>query len=449
MSVKTESLDRVNGLVEKAIASGADAADAIYVEGTSLSTACRKGQPEMLSRSEGNDLGLRVFVGRRQAMVSSSDFSNDALSDLVDRAVAMARVVPEDPYCGLAPEELLAGDVPDLDGCDPTEPSGEELEQRAAEAEDAARSIEGVTNSEGAEAGWGRSFVALAGSNGFSATRSGSSHSLSVSVLAGAGTEMERDYDYAVCVHGEDLPDAAELGRSAGEKTVRRLNPRKMETAHVPVIYDPRVSNSMMRHLASAINGVSVARGTTFLKDQMGERIFSNGIVAVDDPLRLRGLNSKAFDAEGVATQKRNVVEDGVLQSWILDLRSSRQLGLETTGNASRGTSSAASPSATNFYLAPGGVTRDQLVADVDNGFYVTELIGMGVNGVTGDYSRGASGFWIEKGEITFAVSEMTIAGNLKDMFMNMTPADDLEFKFGTNAPTLRIDGLTVAGTTA
>jgi len=260
---------------------------------------------------------------------------------------------------------------------------------------------------------------------------------------------MERDYDYAVCVHGEDLPDAAELGRSAGEKTVRRLNPRKMETVHVPVIYDPRVSNSLMRHLASAINGVSVARGTTFLKDKMGERIFSDGIVAVDDPLRLRGLNSKAFDAEGVATQKRNIVEDGVLQSWILDLRSSRQLGLETTGNASRGTSSAASPAATNFYLAPGRVTRDQLIADVDHGFYVTELIGMGVNGVTGDYSRGASGFWIEKGEITFAVSEMTIAGNLKDMFMNMSAADDLEFKFGTNAPTLRIDGLTVAGTSA
>ena len=215
------------------------------------------------------------------------------------------------------------------------------------------------------------------------------------------------------------------------------------------MIYDPRVSNSLMGHLASAINGVSVARGTTFLKDSMGERIFKEGIVAVDDPLRLRGLNSKAFDAEGVATQTRNVVEDGILQSWILDLRSSRQLGLETTGNASRGTSSSASPSATNFYLAPGKVSRDQLIAEIDNGFYVTELIGMGINGVTGDYSRGAGGFWIEKGEITFPVSEMTIAGNLKDMFMNLTPADDLEFKFGTNAPSVRIDGLTVAGKSA
>ncbi len=446
MSVESDSLERVNGLVAKAIKAGADAADAIYVEGTSLSMACRNGKPEMLSRSEGYDLGLRVFVGNRQAMVSSSDFSDNALADLVERAVAMARVVPEDPYCGLAPTELLATDVPDLDGCDPVEPGGDELERRAAEAEDAARSVTGVTNSEGAEAGWGRNFVALAGSNGFSATRAGSSHSLSVSVLAGEGTAMERDYDYAVCVHGEDLPDAAELGRSAGEKTVRRLNPEKVETSQVPVIYDPRVSSSLMRHFASAINGVSVARGTTFLKDKMGERVFAEGIVVVDDPLRQRGLGSKPFDAEGVATQRRNFIEDGVLQSWILDLRSSRQLGLETTGNASRGTSSAPSPSATNFYLAPGQISRDNLVNDIDNGFYITELIGMGVNGVTGDYSRGAGGFWIENGEITFPVGEMTIAGNLADMFMNMTPADDLEFKFATNAPTVRVDGLTVAG---
>ncbi len=449
MNAEQQRLDRVNGLVEKAIKSGADAADAIYVEGTSVSTACRKGAPEMLSRSEGYDLGLRVFVGKRQAMVSSSDFSKDALEDLVERAVAMAKVVPEDPYCGLAPSDLLGGDVPDLDDYDPIEPSGDVLEHRAREAEDAARSIKGITNSEGAEAGWGQSVVALAGSNGFSATRAGSSHSISVSVIAGEGTDMERDYDYAVCVHGEDLPSAAGLGKSAGEKAVRRLNPKKVETAQVPVIFDPRVSNSIMRHLAGAINGVSVARGTIFLKDMMGKQVFSDGIVVVDDPLRQRGLNSKAFDAEGIATQRRNFIEDGVLQSWVLDLRSSRQLGLETTGNASRGTSSAPSPSATNFYLAPGAISRDDLIAGVDNGFYVTELIGMGINGVTGDYSRGAGGFWIENGEISFAVSEMTIAGNLKDMFMNLTPADDLEFKFGTNAPTLRIDDLTVAGTSA
>jgi len=446
MSQESDSLDRVNGLVERAIQAGADAADAIYVEGTSLSMACRMGKPEMLSRSEGYDLGLRVFVGQRQAMVSSSDFSTDALNDLVERAVAMARVVPADAHCGLAPTDMLATSVIDLDGCDPVEPGESELEQRAIEAEDAARSVAGISNSEGAEAGWGRSFVALAGSNGFSATRSGSSHSLSVSVLAGEGTGMERDYDYAVCVYGEDLPDAGELGRSAGTKAVRRLNPRKVETSQVPVVFDPRVSNSLMRHLAGAINGTSVARGTTFLKDKMAARIFAEGIQVVDDPLRRRGLNSKPFDAEGVATSRRNIVDDGVLQSWILDLRSARQLGLETTGNASRGTSSAPSPSATNFYLAAGNISRDQLIGDIDSGFLVTELIGMGVNGVTGDYSRGAGGFWIEKGEIGFSVSEMTIAGNLLEMFANMTPADDLEFRFGTNAPTVRVDGLTVAG---
>jgi len=446
MSSESDRLDRVDDLVARAMAAGADAADAIYVEGTSLSMACRKGQPEMLTRSEGYDLGLRVFIGNRQAMVSSSDFSKSALSELVERAVAMARVVPEDPYCGLAPSELLATDIPDLDGCDPVEPDGPELERRAAVAEDAARSIAGVTNSEGAEAGWGCSYVALAGSNGFSATRAGSSHSLSVSVLAGEGTEMERDYDFAVAVHGEDLADPAELGKSAGEKAVRRLNPQKAETAQVPVIYDPRVSSSLLRHLASAINGVSVARGTTFLKDKMGDQLFPEAITVVDDPLRQRGLGSKPFDAEGVATARRNVIENGVLQTWILDLRSARQLDLQTTGHASRGTSSAPSPSITNFYLAAGDVSPEELIGGIDQGFYVTELIGMGVNGVTGDYSRGAGGFWIENGELGYAVSEMTIAGNLKDIFMNMTAADDLEFKFGTNAPTVRVDGLTVAG---
>lgn len=446
MSVELKSLGRVSGLVEKAVKAGADAADAIYVEGTSLSMACRKGEPEMLSRSEGYDLGLRVFIGRRQAMVSSSDFSTEALDELVDRAVAMARVVPEDPFCGLAPEDKLATEAPDVDGCDPAEPGGDVLEERAREAEDAARGVTGVTNSEGAEAGWGRNFIALASSNGFSATREGSSHSLSVSVLAGEGTEMERDYEYAISVYGDDLPNAAELGRAAGERTVKRLNPRKVETTQVPVLFDPRVSSSLLRHLAGAVNGSSVARGTTFLLDKMDELVFSKGINIVEDPLRKRGLSSKPFDAEGVAATRKSVIEDGVLKTWILDMRSGRQLGLETTGNASRGTSSAPSPSVTNFHLEAGDLSREDLISGIGSGFYVTELIGMGVNGVTGDYSRGAGGFWIENGELAYPVSEMTIAGNLKDMFLNLTPADDLEFRYATNAPTVRIDGLTVAG---
>lgn len=257
---------------------------------------------------------------------------------------------------------------------------------------------------------------------------------------------MERDYDYATTVYGDDLPDAAAIGRSAGEKAVRRLNPQKVSTQQVPVVFDPRVSNSILGHLSGAINGASVARGTTFLKDAMDSQIFADGITVTDDPHRRRGLRSKPFDGEGVATRRMNVIEDGRLTTWFLDCRSARQLGLTTTGHASRGTSSPPSPSPSNLYMAPGTVSPDDLMAAVGTGLYVTELIGMGVNGVTGDYSRGCSGFWIEDGKLAFPVSELTIAGNLKDMFKAITPADDLEFKYGTNAPTLRIDGMTVAG---
>ena len=410
MSFSSDPLGHLSDLVNKAKSIGADAADAIYVEGISVSTACRKGKPESLARSEGYDLGLRVFIGKRQAIVSSSDLSNTALDDLVARAVAMAKVVPEDPYCGLAPSELLATQTPDLDDCDPVEPSGDKLEQLTREAEEAALDIKGVTNSEGAEAGWGRSSLAVAGTNGFAQQRESSGHSLSVSVVAGEGTEMERDYDFSTAVYGEDLQDARELGKNAAKKAVARLNPRKVKTAQVPVIFDPRVSSSLVGHLASAVNGSSVARGTTFLREKVGEKLFANGVNIIDD------------------------------------MRSARQLGLETTGSASRGTSSPPSPSTTNLYMNAGTVSRDDLIKNVKSGFYITELIGMGVNGITGDYSRGAGGFWIENGEITFPVNEVTIAGSLLDIFRNLTPADDLVFRFGTNAPTVRVDCLTVAG---
>lgn len=444
--MSSDPLGHLTDLVAQAKSAGADAADAIYVEGISVSTACRKGKPESLSRSEGYDLGLRVLIGQRQAIVSSSDLSKPALDELVARAVSMARVVPEDPYCGLAPGDLLATDIPDLDGCDPVEPSGAVLEQRTREAEEAALVVKGVTNSEGAEASWGKSRLAVAGTNGFAQQREGSGHSLSVSVVAGEGTGMERDYDYSTAVYGEDLRAASDLGRAAAEKAVARLKPQKVKTAQVPVIFDPRVSSSLIGHLSGAVNGSSVARGTTFLKEKMGEQLFADGVNIIDDPLRKRGLRSKAFDAEGVATQTRHIIADGLLQTWILDLRSARQLGLQTTGNASRGTSSPPSPSTTNLYMDAGSVSREDMIRDVKSGFYITELIGMGVNGITGDYSRGAGGFWIENGEITYPVNEVTIAGSLLDMFKHLTPADDLEFRYGTNAPTVRVDGLTVAG---
>ena len=436
----------LDDLLARAKARGADAADALLVEGTSSSLSCRLGKAEDLERSEGFDLGLRVLIGKRQAVVSSSDLSRQALDELLERAVAMARAVPEDAYAGLADPDQLATEIPDLEEFDPAEPSAERMIDMARACEDAARAVPGITNSEGAEIGFGKSTVYLAASNGFNGTRQGSRFSISVSVVAGEGTKMERDYEYSSTVWLADLDDPATVGTKAGENTIRRLNPRKAESAELPIVYDPRVASSLVGHFCSAINGQSVARGTTFLAGKMGQQIFSKGIVIVDDPLRKRGLRSKPFDGEGVQTKTRNVIDDGVLTTWILDLATSRQLGLETTGHAARGTGGPPSPSVTNVHLAAGDIARKDLIGAIDNGFYVTELIGMGVNNVTGDYSRGAGGFWIENGEIAYPVNEITIAGNLRDMFQNMTPADDLEFKRATNAPTVRVDGMTIAG---
>lgn len=446
MAGDKDPLDILDGLLARVKKAGGDAADAGLFKSASIEVAQRLGAAEKLERSETTDIGLRVFIGKQQAIVSSTDFSDDTLDDMVERAIAMAKVAPEDPYCGIADPDQLITDVPELDIFDPTEPSTQALIDIAIEAEDAARAVPGVTNSEGAQVGWSQASVAMAATNGLAQTYARSGSSFSASVLAGEGTDMERDYDYASAVYFSDLPSPADIGRTAGERAVRRLGARKMSTTHVPVVYDPRASGGLVRHLTGAINGASIARGTSFLKDSMGEAIFAPGIRIFDDPLRPRGLASKPFDGEGLPTRTKAVVDDGKLTTWILDLASARQLGLASTGNAARGTGSPPSPGTSNTYLEAGTVTPKDLMSDIEEGFYVTELIGMGINGITGDYSRGASGFWIEKGEITFAVSEMTIAGNLKDMFKAMIPANDLVFRFGTDAPTVRIDGMTVAG---
>ena len=439
-------LDLLDRLLACAKRAGADSADAVFFESASLEVAQRLGRSEKLERAESRDLGLRAFVGRKQAIVSSTDLAADTFPALAERCVAMARVAPDDPYAGLADSGQLAGAVPALDICDPQEPSADLLIDKAARAEDAARAIPKITNSEGAEAGWSRSVVALAATNGFARSYESSSHSLAVSVLAGDGADMERDYDYATAAHGTDLPPPEEIGRRAGERAARRLGARKIETAQVPVVYDRRVSGGLVGHFAGAVNGVSISRGTSFLKESMGARVFGEAVTILDDPHRRRGLRSKPFDAEGIANARRALVENGRLASWVLDLGSARQLGLETTGNAARGTASPPSPATTNLFMQAGEVTREDLIGDVRSGFYVVELIGMGVSVVTGDYSRGATGFWIENGEIAYPVSELTIAGNLKDMFANLTPADDLEFRYGVDAPTVRVDGMTVAG---
>lgn len=432
--------------LDVARSAGADAADLLLVERRSLEVSWRMGDLEELERKEDRDLGLRVLVGRRQACASTSQLDSDSLAGFVRELVESAGHLPEDPFAGLAEPGQLATELPELDLLDPVEPTPDELLQAAATAEDAARGVTGVTNSDGASAGWSMATVHLAGSNGLDARYRRTSHRLGATVLAGSGTAMERDWEHRSVTHRGDLPPPAEIGRIAGERAVRRLDPRKAATAAVPIVYDPRVASSLVRHLVSAISGEAIAKGTSFLKDSLGEAIMAPGIVVTDDPLRRRGLASRPMDAEGLPVATRRLVDAGMLTTWLLDLATARRLGLRSTGHAARATGGPPSPAATNLTLEPGRISRADLIADIRSGFYVTDLMGMGVNMLTGDYSRGAAGFWIEDGELKWPVSEVTIAGNLKDMLAALQPADDLEVRGSCDAPTVRIDGMTVAG---
>ena len=433
-------------LVEAARKAGADAADALAVRSVSQSVEIRNGAVEESERSEGDDLGLRVFVGKRQAVVSTNDLRGGAVQSLAERAVAMARVAPEDRFSGLADPARFAKSFADLDLLDPALPEVGVLEDLAREAEAAALDVHGVTKSGGASASAGIGGMVLVTSHGFKGAYLASRHGMSMTAIAGEGTAMERDYDYSSTLHAADLDKPEKIGKTAGERAVERLNPLKAATGKVPVVFDRRVAGSLIGSLANAVNGSAIARKTSFLMDKLGQQIFAKGIRIVDDPLRKRGQRSRPFDAEGVAGRKLALVEDGTLMTWLLDCATARELGRDSTGHASRGVSSSPSPAATNLYLEAGRSTPDELFADIDQGFYVTDLIGSGTNIVTGDYSRGASGFWIEKGKRSYPVSEVTIAGHLRDVFRTLTPANDLEFRYGTNAPTVRVEGLTVAG---
>ncbi|MGZ5840735.1 MAG: TldD/PmbA family protein [Xanthobacteraceae bacterium] len=437
-------------LVAAARRAGADQADALAVRSISLAVEVRDGAVEESERSEGDDLGLRVIVGHKQAVVSTNDLKGDGFDALAERAVAMARAAPDDRFAGLADVSQLARDVAHevaaLDLLDPEMPDVNVLEERAREAEAAGLAVRGVTKSGGASASAGIGGLVLVTSHGFHGATIASRHGISMTAIAGDGTGMERDYDFSSTLHASDLENAQAIGRRAGERAVERLNPRKVTTRRVPVVFDSRISGSMVGHLASAANGSSIARKTSFLREKLGEKIFASGIHIIDDPLRHRGLRSRPFDAEGIAGRSRHLVEDGLLKTWILDCTTARELSLETTGHAQRGVSSTPSPGPSNLHMAPGGKSPDELIADIADGFFITDMIGMGVNLVTGDYSRGASGFWIENGERTYPVSEVTIAGHLSEMFASLVPANDLVFRYGTNAPTLRVEGMTVAG---
>ena len=443
----SEAQDRADALISQAKKAGADAADAIYVCDAATQVQMRLGNLEDVERSEGEEIGLRVFVGKRSATVSSSDMDPQILSALVGRALDMAREAPEDQYAGLAPEELLLKSEPHaIEGDDGQNPEPELLRELALKAEDAARSVAGVTNSEGGGASAGRSIVALATSHGFSGAYSTSGYSLSASVIAGEGDGMERDYAYDSVRFLEDLQSPEKIGREAGERAVSRLNPVEFDSGAMPVVYDPRVGNSLLGHFVGAIAGSSIARKTSFLQDALDTQVFDSALTIIDCPHRKRGLRSKAFDGEGLPTSKTKLIDNGRLTQWIMESASARQLGLEPTGHASRGVGGAPGVSVTNLHMGNGSVSQADLIKDIKHGVYITELIGMGVNPVTGDYSRGAGGFLITDGVIGPPVSEITIAGNLKDMFKSLIAADDLEYRYSMNVPTLRTDSMTVAG---
>ncbi|MCE9507256.1 MAG: TldD/PmbA family protein [Alphaproteobacteria bacterium] len=441
-----QTLQLLQDILKKAKGFGATEADVVLSDSSSVSINRRLGKPESIHRSEEADIGLRVFVGKRSAIVSSSDRAAEALTQMAERAVAMARCVPEDPYAGIADPSETARTFPDLDLYDATEISVEKMNDYADRAEQAALGVKGITNSDGAEFSCGKDKVYYAASNGFAGSYASSGFSIGVMVIAGEGTAMEVNDDFDSATFLSDLKAAETVGMKAAERAVRSLHPRKAATRQVPLVFDNRISGGLIGSLAGAISGAAVARGTTLLKDKLGQQVFNGAVTIIDDPFLKRGLRSHPFDGEGIAPQKRAIIDKGDLTGWLLDLSSARQLGLKTTGNAARGSGSAPSPRPANFYMQPGHVTLDELIKDIDSGFYVTSLMGSGANIVTGDYSRGAKGFWIENGKIAYPVAELTVAGNLKDMWLNCTPANDLELKYGIDAPSLRIDGMTVAG---
>ena len=434
-------------LVERGIAAGASAADALYAGDRSSSVEVRLGELDSVSRSEGEQIGLRLFDGRRSATVASSDLSEDVLATLVERCLAMAREAPEDAYAGLAPSDLLQrGEPASLDLIDRRgEPDPQALRARAFEAEAAALAIPGVTNSSGGGASASGSIVALATSGGFSGAYARTGHGCSVTVVAGEGATMQRDYAWHSAHHFEDLDPAAELGRKAGTRAVSRLNPTRPRPGKYPVLFDPRVSSTLLGHLAGAISGAAIARKTSFLLDKLGAQIFGPGVAIVDDPLRPRGLRSRPFDGEGVRVARTDIVRDGILASWMAESESARQLGIRPTGHAARGAGGSPGAAPSNFYFEPGPRGREDLLAGVPEALLVVELIGQGVNSVTGDYSRGAVGFMVRGGEIAEPVAEITIASNLIDMFATLEPGSDLEFRRGMDAPTLLIPEMTVA----
>ena len=436
----------MSALLDGARKAGADGADAALATGDATSVSVRLGKTESVERSEDFAAGLRVFVGKKTATLSLGQLQEADIPSLCERAVAMAKAGPDDPYAVLATRDQIAQDLPDLDMCDDSDLGADALIEMAMQAEDAARSTKGISNSEGSSASQGHSEIFIAGTHGFSAGYRRSSFGFSSVVLAEKDGQMQRDYDYSSAVYASDLQDPEVIGKRAAERTLARLGAQKAKTGQFPVIYDNRVSRSLAGHFASAINGASIARGTSFLKDKMGEQIANKAINLIDDPLRPRGAGSRSFDGDALPVARRALISCGQLDSWLLDLSSAKQLGLAPTGNAKRSLANPPSPGTSNLILENGDLSLEALIADIEQGFLVTELMGSSVSLITGDYSRGAGGFWIENGQISWPVGEATIAGNLKEMFMGMVPANDPDLTSSMIVPSIRIDNMMVAG---
>ena len=447
---KLNDKDIMNLLIDTAVANGATSADCVLSRSRGVSITRRLGKDENIQRYEDFDTGLRVFVGNKISSVSTNENSEEALREVAKRAVEMAKIAPEDEYSFIASKELLQNfpiqEGIFIDSYDSVEPSVDLIRDRASEVEDIALSVKGITNSDGADSSWGEGETLLMTSNGFFGSSKKSNHSVSVVVIAEKNGKMERDYDYSSKVYGEDLKDGEKIGREAAKKTLARIGAKKPVTGQYPVIFDPRVSRSIASHFASAINGSSIARKTSFLKDSLNDKIANESVTLIDDPFLIRGLGSRLFDAEGLGTSKHVLIKDGVLENWLLDLSSAKQLNILPTANAKRGISGPPAPGTTNLILLPGEASPESIISSKSIGFYVTDMIGSSVSMVTGDYSRGASGFWIKNGELSTPITEATIAGNLKDMFMTLKPANDLDFSHSINCPTLLIEDMTIAG---
>ena len=443
---KIQINEKADFLIKKSKKSGADSVDVVYIENTNIDVGCRLKKIEKLERSESNDIGLRFIKNKKQVIVSSNDLTKKNLEELIYKASKMVGAIPRDPYCSIAKKKDLIKKIPNLEIFDSKEPTIKSLKDKVIEAENAGLNVKGVTNSEGAEIGWNKSKIYLFNSNGLNVSYQSSSYDIYAVLIAGRGTLMEREYEFASSVFEKDLTKSSLLGKKAGELAVKKINPKKIKTSKIPVIFSPRVANSFLKHLSSAINGNSITRGTSFLKKKLNKKIFSSNINIIDNPLKKKGLQSKPFDGEGLETKKTQIIKNGELKTWFLDLATAHQLRLKSTAHASRNISSPPTPSPTNLYFEPSNISPKSLIGNIKKGVYLTELMGSSVNLTNGDYSRGGSGFWIDKGEITYPINGITIADNLNEMFKKIILANDLEFKHGLNSPTMLIEDMIVAG---